>query len=87
MGLAGCHERLVEGELVGGVDVDLEAELARERDARDPGRHPADVEPAEVEEAEGLGRDVLVGERREDRARARAGEREARGARSRSGGR
>ena len=72
------HERVVEGELVGGIDVDLEAELARERDARDPGRHRAEVEPADVEEAESLGRDVLVGQRGEDLARARAGEREAR---------
>ena len=74
---AGGDQGVVERELVGGIDVDLEAELARERNPRHQRGHRRDVDRPDVEEREGGGGQILIGEPCEQLPRARPGEHEA----------
>ena len=70
--LAGAQQGIVDRGLVAGLEIDLVAELARERDPRHQGRRRGDRHAPDREEAERLVRHVLGGEPRQQLARRAA---------------
>ena len=73
--LARLHDLVVEPPLIFRLHPDLVAEVAGIGDAVDHHRNVGEMRLAEIEEAEGLARDVLVGELCEHFSRVRPGDR------------
>src|SRR5207244_7522249 len=76
--LAGGKQRLAQGCVQGRRTVDLEAELASDRQPGDPRAHHADIELGAGHERQGFGGDVPMGGAFDDLACVGSGDKEAR---------